>query len=1056
MWLAGLLFGESGTFGWGAQVTALCCLHIVANPTLWNTIGHAEYKRRFVSKFFGGKRKVACLAFAAFVFGIGITRDMLYSYVVSVNPKVEVIPHSTAVFVARLLFLIGTTLVFFSFYQLGLYGTYLGDHFGMLLPAKITAFPFNVMSSPMYNGSTINFLATAIYYQSPVGLVLTAFVFIVYKIAIIYEDDFTNMIYSNAASKKKKKARHASPHADPTVAPRRPPAAAEAVPQRAVKSTNEGVPVPVPVPAPAPARARARAPVQRAQAQAEAKAEVGAKALRGTRAAAAVRGVCWLVPKWPRRWIPLPKSGPGRRLLPSQRRPQAAAPQPRRRRRRRVERPLWLRTRPGPEKGEPSTPAAEAGAGAGAGVEVAAVAVGAARARAGAEAAAAEGATVGEEGEERGSGKPRSTKAAGGIAPSSASPAPIIPDIPPTEEELKTVGGVFRNTAITHKKEVALRHKNSAGWTDINWDQYLTTAIRVAKSFHAMSGSRSGSTGPMSINICCLNCLQWYYVNAGAILANVIPVSVPFRFLAGSCISVATQTSASIVFVDTDEQYEKYAALTKVLPTATIVRLGDADVDRKRNTINWDTFLSIGEKVATETVLHHKKPVLPSSPCAAIAIDTTAASSVAIHSATETASKASTTTSGIKNSLIEPKCLMYSHQNVLTAAHLCCSNVTLQSTEKGICFLPLSSIAEQVGSFYTHILLGHSVALAPVDASMTISTLIETLVAVKPTIFVSVLHIWNKLAKCMKQIIEGKSRAAQSLYGWAAKKELLFLQEHQQPLPPCFAHNKFSVPLQQALGLDSIRYCAMYGSLPCRANETEHPGEKIANTFHSIGVHVNYCFGVPETTGLLFASKPDIFHPNSVGVVMDSDITVEISNGELLCQSPTVFMGYWGNPTLTNQVKLSPSKTRTGYIAERIAPKSELFQITGTTFGVAETTGCEIVDPLPIEQAILLKSPQTKHALVAGHARNYLCGVLFCSNADDSERTHFEETLRSAVEAVNETLPESWKVKRICVITKRAASFPQTVKPENRVLLEKKYHMALEKLYTKPPIESKA
>lgn len=52
---------------------------------------------------------------------------------------------------------------------------------------RVTGFPFNVCENPMYIGSTLNFLGTALYAASPAGLALTAIVFVVYEIALTYE-----------------------------------------------------------------------------------------------------------------------------------------------------------------------------------------------------------------------------------------------------------------------------------------------------------------------------------------------------------------------------------------------------------------------------------------------------------------------------------------------------------------------------------------------------------------------------------------------------------------------------------------------------------------------------------------------------------------------------------------------------------------------------------------------------------------------------------------------------------------------------------------------------
>lgn len=64
--------------------------------------------------------------------------------------------------VAFLCLAVGSVLVFSSMWKLGVTGTYLGDHFGFLMKARITSFPFNVAEHPMYYGSTLCFLSYAL------------------------------------------------------------------------------------------------------------------------------------------------------------------------------------------------------------------------------------------------------------------------------------------------------------------------------------------------------------------------------------------------------------------------------------------------------------------------------------------------------------------------------------------------------------------------------------------------------------------------------------------------------------------------------------------------------------------------------------------------------------------------------------------------------------------------------------------------------------------------------------------------------------------------------
>jgi phosphatidylethanolamine N-methyltransferase len=89
-------------------------------------------------------------------------------------------------------------------WALGVTGTYLGDYFGILMDAPVTSFPFNVSSAPMYHGSTLSFLATALWFGKPAGLMLTGVVAVAYAIARAWEDPFTGMIYQKRDEERRK------------------------------------------------------------------------------------------------------------------------------------------------------------------------------------------------------------------------------------------------------------------------------------------------------------------------------------------------------------------------------------------------------------------------------------------------------------------------------------------------------------------------------------------------------------------------------------------------------------------------------------------------------------------------------------------------------------------------------------------------------------------------------------------------------------------------------------------------------------------------------------
>ncbi|KAK1251954.1 hypothetical protein MKX07_007433 [Trichoderma sp. CBMAI-0711] len=169
---------------------------IVFNPLFWNIVARQEYHNKILTRLFGGNRYVACYALAATIFSLGLLRDWLYKVALSEQPSHPALTSLYAQAAGYTLLVVGNVLVVSSTWRLGITGTFLGDYFGILMDEMVTGFPFNVTSAPMYWGSTMNFLGTALVYGKPAGLLLTAGVYLVYVVALRFEDPFTAGIYA--------------------------------------------------------------------------------------------------------------------------------------------------------------------------------------------------------------------------------------------------------------------------------------------------------------------------------------------------------------------------------------------------------------------------------------------------------------------------------------------------------------------------------------------------------------------------------------------------------------------------------------------------------------------------------------------------------------------------------------------------------------------------------------------------------------------------------------------------------------------------------------------
>ncbi|CAG8557529.1 13646_t:CDS:2 [Funneliformis caledonium] len=178
---------------------------ITFNPLFWNIAARKEHKTRVISRFVGGNPYVGCYCLALMIFSLGIFRDFLYKKAIEDQPTFPSLNNDYSKGLALVLFFTGNIFVLSSMYVLGVTGTYLGDYFGILMSERVTSFPFNVLENPMYYGSSMVFLSTALWYASPAGMLLTIWAFVLYLIALKYEGPFTSMIYAQHEEKVKQR-----------------------------------------------------------------------------------------------------------------------------------------------------------------------------------------------------------------------------------------------------------------------------------------------------------------------------------------------------------------------------------------------------------------------------------------------------------------------------------------------------------------------------------------------------------------------------------------------------------------------------------------------------------------------------------------------------------------------------------------------------------------------------------------------------------------------------------------------------------------------------------
>lgn len=178
-------------------------LLVVLQPLIWNVIGRVEHHTRVVTRVVR-RPQIGVYLLAAWIFAAGRYRDAVLIDAMDRQEKVQSLGELPFRVFGVACVAVGMFLVLTSFLRLGVNGTFLGDYFGILMDEPVTAFPFSVLDDPMYDGSSLAFLGKAVLAKSPTGLVLTVWVYVMYRVAGIVEGAFLREVYAQRDRAAKK------------------------------------------------------------------------------------------------------------------------------------------------------------------------------------------------------------------------------------------------------------------------------------------------------------------------------------------------------------------------------------------------------------------------------------------------------------------------------------------------------------------------------------------------------------------------------------------------------------------------------------------------------------------------------------------------------------------------------------------------------------------------------------------------------------------------------------------------------------------------------------
>jgi long-chain acyl-CoA synthetase len=308
-----------------------------------------------------------------------------------------------------------------------------------------------------------------------------------------------------------------------------------------------------------------------------------------------------------------------------------------------------------------------------------------------------------------------------------------------------------------------------------------------------------------------------------------------------------------------------------------------------------------------------------------------------------------------------PKGVMLSHSNMLENFFNDTATTEIYTDDLLLSFLPMSHTLERTCGYYGTVMSGAQVAFA-----RSVQHLAEDLLAIRPTVLISVPRIYERVDAAIKHKLHAGPVFRRRLFefatdvGWARF-------EHQQKRGP-WRLRLLLWPILRRLVAAKVM-ARLGGRLRAAICGGAALPPDVAKLFIGLGLPVVQGYGLTETSPVVSTNRIYDNVPASIGKPIPG---VKVKIGEkdaLLVKGPNVMLGYWNKPDATRDIFTEDGWLDTGDTA-RMDGDGRLY-ITGRLKEIIVLSNGEKVPPVDMETAIQ-RDPLFEQVMVMGEHKPYL------------------------------------------------------------------------------------
>ncbi|MBZ0273465.1 long-chain fatty acid--CoA ligase [bacterium] len=364
-------------------------------------------------------------------------------------------------------------------------------------------------------------------------------------------------------------------------------------------------------------------------------------------------------------------------------------------------------------------------------------------------------------------------------------------------------------------------------------------------------------------------------------------------------------------------------------------------------------------------------------------------------------------------------------------------------------------VADYFGCFEVGGTLGMAEGLDP-------DTMREALIAVRPTVLMSVPRLYEKLYLRVHSILKSRPQAVQDLF-WKAHGVGLEVFSYRNegkrvPLTLAAKYKAAGVVLEkvkQQAGLDRLRVA--YGGGGPLAKE-------LMAFFNGLGIDIYQGYGLTETSPAATITRPGDNKLGTVGPPIEGCEVTIAEDGEILIRGFNIMKGYYKDPDGTAEAISEDGWFHSGDIGK--FDEHGRLVITDRKKELIITSAGKNIAPMPIEMAFNT-DPFIERVILIGDNRNYLTalvapnfdmlrrfakdeGIDASSDADLVRHPKVIARYQQAVDKVNADLARFEQIKKFTVVDhefdEASGILTPTQKVKRRVVPEK-YKKEIEAMY---------